>query len=86
MGSRDVDVLLGVIDKGQGALPHAHPGIEQVCYLLSGTARAQVLAALVADVIKVESPAGDNMRAVGPIRNPGMGRLRTAVPVRCKPP
>ena len=28
--------------KGQGALPHAHPGIEQVCYLLSGTARAQV--------------------------------------------
>ena len=42
VGSRGVEVLLGVIDKGQGALPHAHPGIEQVCYLLSGSARAQV--------------------------------------------
>ena len=42
MGARGVEVLLGVIDKGKGALPHAHPGIEQVCYLLSGTARAQV--------------------------------------------
>ncbi|MCS3506131.1 MULTISPECIES: cupin domain-containing protein [Achromobacter] len=42
VGSRGVEVLLGVIEKGQGALPHAHPGIEQVCYLLSGTARAQV--------------------------------------------
>jgi len=42
VGSRGVEVLLGVIDKGKGALPHAHPGIEQVCYLISGMARAQV--------------------------------------------
>ncbi|CAM4390511.1 cupin domain-containing protein [Bordetella tumbae] len=42
VGSKHVEVLLGVIEKGQGALPHAHPGIEQVCYLLEGTARAQV--------------------------------------------
>jgi len=42
VGARHVEVLLGVIEKGQGALPHAHPGIEQVCYLLAGTARAQV--------------------------------------------
>jgi len=42
VGARHVEVLLGVIEKGQGALPHAHPGIEQVCYLLEGTARAQV--------------------------------------------
>lgn len=42
VGARGVEVLLGVIDKGKGALPHAHPGIEQVCYLISGTARAQV--------------------------------------------
>ena len=40
VGARGMEVLLGVIDKGKGALPHAHPGIEQVCYLLSGTARA----------------------------------------------
>jgi mannose-6-phosphate isomerase-like protein (cupin superfamily) len=38
VGSRHVEVLLGVIEKNQGALPHAHPGIEQVCYLLSGSA------------------------------------------------
>jgi uncharacterized RmlC-like cupin family protein len=42
VGSRQVEVVLGVIEKNQGALPHAHPGIEQVCYLLSGSARAQV--------------------------------------------
>ncbi|MEO6985142.1 MAG: cupin domain-containing protein [Paralcaligenes sp.] len=38
VGSQHVEVLLGVIEKNQGALPHAHPGIEQVCYLLSGSA------------------------------------------------
>jgi quercetin dioxygenase-like cupin family protein len=42
VGARNVEVILGVIEKGKGALPHAHPGIEQVCYLLSGTARAEV--------------------------------------------
>ena len=42
VGAQHVEMLLGVIEKGQGALPHAHPGIEQVCYLLSGTARAEV--------------------------------------------
>ena len=35
VGSKHIKVLLGVIEKGQGALPHAQPGIEQVCYLLS---------------------------------------------------
>jgi mannose-6-phosphate isomerase-like protein (cupin superfamily) len=42
VGAKHVEVLLGVIEKNQGALPHAHPGIEQVCYLLSGTAIASV--------------------------------------------
>ncbi|MEI2416321.1 cupin domain-containing protein [Orrella sp. JC864] len=42
VGSRHVEVLLGTIEKGSGALPHSHPGIEQVCYLLEGTARAEV--------------------------------------------
>jgi len=42
VGARHVEVILGVIEKGQGALPHAHPGIEQVCYLISGTARAEM--------------------------------------------
>lgn len=42
VGARQVEMILGVIEPGRGALPHAHPGIEQVCYLLSGRARAEV--------------------------------------------
>jgi quercetin dioxygenase-like cupin family protein len=42
VGAKNIEVVLGVIDKGNGALPHAHPGIEQVCYLLSGTASVEV--------------------------------------------
>ena len=42
VGATQLEVLLGVIEKGKGALPHAHPGIEQVCYMLQGRARAEV--------------------------------------------
>ncbi len=42
VGAQHVEVLLGTIEKDQGALPHAHPGIEQVCYLLSGSAIVEV--------------------------------------------
>lgn len=42
VGADQLEVLLGVIEKGKGALPHAHPGIEQVCYMLEGRARAEV--------------------------------------------
>ncbi len=42
VGARNLEVVLGVIEKGKGTLPHAHPGIEQVCYLLEGGARAEV--------------------------------------------
>jgi quercetin dioxygenase-like cupin family protein len=42
VGARNVEMVLGVIEKGHGALPHSHPGIEQVCYLLQGRARAEV--------------------------------------------
>ena len=42
VGARNIEVVLGVVEKGRGALPHAHPGIEQVCYLLEGRARAEV--------------------------------------------
>lgn len=41
-GARQLEVVLGTIARGGGALPHAHPGMEQVCYLLEGTARAEV--------------------------------------------
>lgn len=42
VGSKQMEVLLGTLHKGGGALPHAHPGIEQACYLLEGAARAEV--------------------------------------------
>ena len=42
VGAKNLEVVLGVIEKGKGALPHAHPGIEQVCYLLEGRARVEV--------------------------------------------
>jgi quercetin dioxygenase-like cupin family protein len=35
-------MLIGEIERGEGALPHSHPGIEQVAYLLEGTADVEV--------------------------------------------
>jgi quercetin dioxygenase-like cupin family protein len=42
VGAQQLEVVLGVVEKGHGAQPHSHPGIEQVCYLLEGRARAEV--------------------------------------------
>ena len=42
VGAKQLEVVLGVVEQGKGALPHAHPGIEQVCYMLQGRARAEV--------------------------------------------
>lgn len=36
--NESLEVVRGTIDPDQGAAPHRHPGIEQVCYLLSGRA------------------------------------------------
>jgi len=42
VGAEQLEVVLGRVEKSHGALPHSHPGIEQVCYMLSGTAVAEV--------------------------------------------
>ena len=42
VGAKNVEVLIGEIERGKGALPHAHPGLEQVCYLLEGNAHVEV--------------------------------------------
>jgi len=42
VGAKNVEVLLGVVEKGAGAAPHAHPGMEQVCYLLEGSATIEL--------------------------------------------
>jgi quercetin dioxygenase-like cupin family protein len=42
VGAKHVEVVLGTVERGHGALPHSHPGIEQVCYLLEGAAHIEV--------------------------------------------
>ena len=42
VGAKQLEVLVGEVEKGKGALPHAHPGIEQACYMLDGTAHVEV--------------------------------------------
>jgi len=53
VGAKQVEVLIGELERGKGALPHAHPGIEQVCYLLEGEAHVEVAGE------KFELKAGD---------------------------
>jgi crotonobetainyl-CoA:carnitine CoA-transferase CaiB-like acyl-CoA transferase len=43
--------------------------------VLMGPFATQTLGDMGADVIKVEAPGGDNVRAIGPSRNPGMGPI-----------
>lgn len=42
VGASHLEVILGEIQHGKGALPHAHPGIEQACYMLEGSAHVEV--------------------------------------------
>jgi uncharacterized RmlC-like cupin family protein len=42
VGESKMELLLGVIERNAGALPHAHPGIDQVVYMLEGRARIEV--------------------------------------------
>ena len=39
VGAKQLEVLIGEVERGKGALPHAHPGI---CYLLEGEAHVEV--------------------------------------------
>jgi crotonobetainyl-CoA:carnitine CoA-transferase CaiB-like acyl-CoA transferase len=55
--------------------PLAGVRILDLTTVIMGPFATQVLAGLGAEVTKVESPEGDNMRHVGPMRNAGMGHI-----------
>jgi crotonobetainyl-CoA:carnitine CoA-transferase CaiB-like acyl-CoA transferase len=59
----------------QNTGPLAGIKILDLTTVVMGPFATQILGDMGAEVIKVEAPAGDNMRWVGPMRNPGMGHI-----------
>jgi crotonobetainyl-CoA:carnitine CoA-transferase CaiB-like acyl-CoA transferase len=55
--------------------PLAGVKILDLTSVIMGPFATQILAQLGAEVIKVETPEGDNMRHVGPMNNAGMGHI-----------
>lgn len=49
--------------------------VLDVSNMLMAPYATQILGDMGADVIKVEAPAGDPVRGIGPLRNPGMGAI-----------
>lgn len=58
-----------------GPGPLAGVRVVDMTSVIMGPFATQILASLGAEVIKVESPDGDNMRHVGPMRNAAMGHI-----------
>jgi len=55
--------------------PLAGVKILDLTTVVMGPFATQILGDMGAEIIKVEAPAGDNMRWVGPMKNPGMGHI-----------
>lgn len=55
--------------------PLAGVRILDLTSVILGPFATQILASMGAEVIKIEAPEGDNMRHVGPMRNPNMGHI-----------
>jgi quercetin dioxygenase-like cupin family protein len=41
-GARHMEIVLGEIERNEGAPPHAHPDLEQAAYILEGEAIANI--------------------------------------------
>lgn len=41
-GSRHLEIVLGEIERNEGALAHAHPDLEQAVYVLEGEALVEI--------------------------------------------
>ncbi len=41
-GARHMEIVLGDIERNEGAPPHAHPDLEQAAYVLEGEAIAEI--------------------------------------------
>lgn len=41
-GAKSMEIILGDIERNEGALPHAHPDLEQAAYILEGEALAVI--------------------------------------------
>ena len=55
--------------------PLAGIKILDLTSVVMGPFATQILGDMGAEIIKVEAPGGDNMRSVGPMKNPGMGHI-----------
>jgi len=73
VGAQHMEVIHGTLGKSGGALPHAHPGVEQVCYLLEGSAHVEVGD----EAFEMQAgdtcffPAGRHAQARGDLRDTG---------------
>ncbi len=55
--------------------PLAGVRIVDITTVVMGPFATQILGDLGAEIVKIETPDGDNVRHVGPMRNPGMGHM-----------
>src|SRR5207245_8851193 len=81
VGARQLEVVLGVVARGGGALKHSHPGIEQACYVPEGRARGEVGDNYVDEVGPGDSvlfPAGARHAFTPSSAAPGQARVSDA--------
>lgn len=67
--------MITMTQKCENSGPLAGVRVLDFTSVVMGPFATQILAQLGAEIIKVETPQGDNMRHVGPMKNPSMGHI-----------